>query len=200
MRAAAPLLERAPASSLLAFACVALAFAPQARLNHLAYERGAVLAGEAWRLWSGHLVHFSVAHALADALVLLAMGLLTEPVLGTRRVLLAFLLAAPFISVGLLAGSPGMVEYRGASGIAVMSAVLAAAAMWGEGAGWKTAIVLAALAFSAKTVYEAAATFPGSVVLPEPFTVAWQSHVLGALFGIAFLSLRPPPAAEAGAV
>ncbi|TFW33486.1 rhombosortase [Massilia horti] len=189
MRAAVPLLERAPASSLLAFACVVLAFAPEAWLAHLAYERGAIFKGEVWRLWTCHLVHFSVAQAVTDALVLLSMGALAEPVVGTRRLLLAFILGGPFISLGLLASAPAMLEYRGASGIAMMAAVLAAAVMWRESSAWKVLVVALASVFAAKTLAEAGGGLSASAVLPEFARVAWQSHVLGALSGVSILAL-----------
>lgn len=189
MRVAVPLLERAPASSLLVFACVALAFAPEARLARLAYERGAILGGEVWRLWTCHLVHFSLAQAVADSLVVLSMGALAEPAIGTRRLLLAFILGAPFISLGLLASAPDMLEYRGASGIAVMAAVPAAAVMWHESPAWKASVMVLVSAFAAKTLAEAAGGLSASAVLPEIARVAWQSHILGALAGVSLLAL-----------
>src|SRR4051812_25687175 len=35
----------------------------------LIYDRAAILHGELWRLWTGHLVHFSNSHLLLDASV-----------------------------------------------------------------------------------------------------------------------------------
>ncbi|HEX9171332.1 MAG TPA: rhomboid family intramembrane serine protease, partial [Telluria sp.] len=65
-----------------ALLCAALAFAPEASLAQMEFDRSAIPAGQLWRLWSGHLVHFSVPHALGDALVLLAAGLSVERALG----------------------------------------------------------------------------------------------------------------------
>ena len=51
---------------------------PASVLGTLAYKSDAILAGETWRLWTGHLVHFSWKHALADGIVLTAMARLAE--------------------------------------------------------------------------------------------------------------------------
>jgi rhomboid family GlyGly-CTERM serine protease len=180
---AARRLERAPASTVVALACVALALLPEAVASHLAYDRGAILSGQLWRLWSGHFVHFSMQHALADALVLFSMGALAEPVAGTRRLALALALGAPLISLGLLAVAPALVEYRGASGLAVMLAVAAGGLLWHASARWKAAIAVIAIAFAAKTLCEASGLSFDATTLPDGVAVAWQAHVLGALLG-----------------
>lgn len=183
MRGAVRQLEQAPASCFAALACVALALLPEAVAAHLAYARGGILAGELWRLWSAHFVHFSLTHALADALVLFSMGALAEPVVGTRRLVLALALGAPLISLGLLAGAPGLMEYRGASGLAVMIGVAAGAVMWPASARWKVAISVIAAAFAARTLCEASGLSFDASSLPEGVAVAWQAHALGALCG-----------------
>lgn len=189
MYAAARLLDEAPASTLTALACVALALWPEPMLDFLAYQRHAVLAGEIWRLWTAHLVHFSPSHALADAIVLLAMGALAEPVVGVRRMLLALAIGAPLISLGLLWGASAMLEYRGASGMAVMAAVVAGAVMWREGGAWKVAIAVAGSTFLVKMVAEAAGGAVRIDILPAGVSVAWQAHLLGALCGFVFLGI-----------
>lgn len=183
MRGAARELERAPASSFAALACCALALLPGAVSAQLAYDRGAILSGELWRLWSGHFVHFSLPQALADALVLFAMGALAEPIVGTRRLVLALALGAPLISLGLLAAAPALAEYRGASGIGVMLAVAAGGLLWHASARWKAAIALLAAAFAAKTLCEASGVSFDATTLPDGVAVAWQAHALGALLG-----------------
>lgn len=44
----------------------------------LLYDRAAVAAGEWWRLWTGHLVHFGWPHFVADAGLLVILGWLVE--------------------------------------------------------------------------------------------------------------------------
>lgn len=185
MRGAVRQLDRAPASSFAALACVALALLPEAVCAQLAYDRGAILSGELWRLWSAHFVHFSLPQALADAVVLFAMGALAEPVCGTRRVALALALGAPLISLGLLALAPALVEYRGASGLGVMLGVAAGGALWPASARWKAAIAVVAVAFAAKTTCEASGLSFHASTLPDGVAVAWQAHALGAVLGAA---------------
>jgi len=180
---AARQLERAPASSFAALTYVALALLPESVASQLAYDRGAILSGELWRLWSGHFVHFSLQHALGDALVLFAMGALVEQVAGTRRLALALGFGAPLISLGLLAIAPALGEYRGGSGLGVMFAVAAGATLWSESARWKAAIGVVAVAFAAKTICEASGLSFDATTLPDGVAVAWQAHALGALLG-----------------
>ncbi len=71
---------------------------------------------EPWRLWTGHLVHYGWAHALANALALVVPTLLVQ---GRDRIRLlgVALLATPLLSLLLLA-DPALGQYRGASGLA----------------------------------------------------------------------------------
>lgn len=79
-------------------------------------DREAVAAGEVWRLWTGHLAHFSGSHLLVDALVfaLLAMALRRAGESSLGRVL-AFGAAA--LSMSLLGGDFSLARYGGLSGL-----------------------------------------------------------------------------------
>src|SRR5437879_3621065 len=108
-------------SVIVVAACLLLAPTPASLIEHLSGDRGAILQGELWRLWTGHLVHFSLRHALIDSMTLLLIGTLAESEFGSRRVALSLLVGAPLISIGMLLASPTQ-NYRGASCIAVMLA------------------------------------------------------------------------------
>jgi membrane associated rhomboid family serine protease len=71
---------------------------------------------EPWRLWTCHLAHFGWGHTLANAFALLVPVLLV-PRNDRGRLLAVVLLAAPMLSLLLLAGL-GSGHYRGASGLA----------------------------------------------------------------------------------
>ncbi len=71
---------------------------------------------EPWRLWTCHLAHFSWDHALANALAL-AVPLVLAPQRQRFRLLGVALIAAPLLSLLLLAGLEHG-QYRGASGLA----------------------------------------------------------------------------------
>lgn len=93
-------------------ASLAPSFAPLLR-----YERHAVVAGEAWRLFSAHLAHLTWQHLLAN---LAALGLLVL-LLGRHaqaRAWLAVTLVCAFgVGAGLLWLSPEVEWYVGLSGV-----------------------------------------------------------------------------------
>lgn len=112
---------RAP---LLLFALPALlvAFMP-ARHALLLLDREALAAGNVWRLWTGHWVHFSTAHLAWNLVVVLAAGFWlerTRPGLLWRHIAVA----APIISLSVLIAEPGLQAYGGLSGLATGVVVL----------------------------------------------------------------------------
>ncbi len=176
--------KRTPVSLLLAIACIALALIPESAQQLLAYDRHAIFAGEIWRLWTGHLVHFSHTHALIDGIVLYAMSSLAEREFGSRSLLGALALAALVISLVLLAFVPSLLEYRGSSGIAVLVAVMAVTAVWHDERN-HAIVMLVAAAYTLKTLVDSLSLAPTSTVLPLGVSVAWQAHVCGAIAGAA---------------
>jgi rhomboid family GlyGly-CTERM serine protease len=177
------MLRRAPVSCAIGVLCLLLACAGEPIATGLAWERSAVLHGELWRLWSGHLVHYSLSHAGLDTLVLIAMGMVAEPAVGSRRLALVLGGGAALISLGLLALAPGINEYRGASGLAVLTAVLGGVLAWRLHPVSRPMLACAALALASKTLWEAFAHTAAFTDLPAGVTVAWQAHLLGALLG-----------------
>jgi rhomboid family GlyGly-CTERM serine protease len=175
--------KRAPVSFTLAALCMLLAGTGEPTASALAWDRAAILHGELWRLWTGHFVHFSASHAGVNALVLISLGMAAEPLAGSRR--FAQLLGAGglLVSLGLLVLAPGLQEYRGASGLAVLTAVLGGQLAWRRYPGSRQLLACAALALAGKTFWEAVAATAGFAELPAGVSVAWQAHVLGALVG-----------------
>lgn len=178
-----------------ALLCAALALAPEATLVQLQFDRSAIAAGQLWRLWTGHLVHFSVQHALGDALVLLAAGATVDGALGRRRWLRILLLSMPLISVALLLSAPSLAHYRGASAIAVLAVVLAGSVYWRAHPRARPFVALMGVGLAAKTVGEALGYSLGGVGLPADVTVAWQAHALGAVTALVLTMLPYSPAA-----
>ncbi|WP_091059743.1 rhombosortase [Opitutus sp. GAS368] len=82
----------------------------------LLYDRAAVAAGEWWRVWTGHFVHFGWPHFVADTGLLVILGWLLEarhPVFS--RVGLVALPA--FITAALYWFDPAMLLYGGLSAV-----------------------------------------------------------------------------------
>lgn len=154
----------------------------------LEFDRQAILAGELWRLWSGHLAHYSLQHALTDAGAVLVAGLITVQFFSLRALLAAVLLGAAFISAGLLLVAPDCLYYRGASGLAVQLTVMAGAGLWQRAQGSLPAramLVLLAVALAIKIAAEATGHASGWSGLPADVVVSWQAHLLGAVAGVA---------------
>lgn len=95
----------------------------------LIYERGAVAAGEWWRLWTGHLVHFGWAHFLADTGLLLLLGW-AFGARHPRASWLGFLLMPPFVAAAIFAFDPTMARYGGLSAVDLGLLLLFAVQNW----------------------------------------------------------------------
>jgi rhomboid family GlyGly-CTERM serine protease len=177
------MLERAPVTLALAVLCLLLCGAGEPMATGLAWDRAAILHGQAWRLWTGHLVHYSVSHAAADAVALLAMGVLAEPMLGARRFGIILAGGAAAISAGLLVCVPGLAEYRGASGLAMLAAALAGVLAWRYRPGSRRLVAGAVVLLVAKFGWEGVHGAGALADLPPGVAVAWQAHLLGSLAG-----------------
>ena len=95
----------------------------------LIYERNAVGAGEWWRLWSGHLVHFGWPHCLADSGLLLLIGW----TFGHKHPYashLGLVLMPLFISATLYWLVPMMMRYGGLSAVDLGLLLLLAVQNW----------------------------------------------------------------------
>jgi rhomboid family GlyGly-CTERM serine protease len=82
----------------------------------LQYDAAAILSGQWWRLLTQHLTHWDGSHLAWDVLVFLILGTVCE-LRNRRQFSLCLALAAPVISLTLLAGVPGLAFCRGLSGL-----------------------------------------------------------------------------------
>ena len=176
--------ERFSPSAAAAAVCAGLAFAPDSLIHALTWDRDEIGAGQWWRLWTGHLVHYSLRHALLDATVALLLGVIMEKHFTRRIVAAVWLLGAPAISLALWWLVPDLVEYRGASAIATLLGVLSGAALWSSTQRYRILLVTLATIFCAKTACDVLAFQITLTALPEHVAVAWQAHVLGVVVAI----------------
>ena len=163
----------------LGIICFVFAMIPQS--GPFAYDRQAILRGELWRLWTGHMVHFSQPQLLLDGGVLLLAGTLAERELGARFVAKAMLLGIPALSTGLLLLTPNLSEYRGISALDMLLAGAAASSIGRGTPGARSALLFLGMVMAVKSAMDA--TGMGSISLPENVCVVWQAHVLGAILG-----------------
>ncbi len=109
---------------LIAALAIFLSFQP-AMADRLPYVRERVLAGEWWRMWSAHLVHFGPGHLGWNLLVFVPASAWAERLApGRTRLLLA--LAPGFIGLALVAFDPTLTRYAGLSGLAASALALLA--------------------------------------------------------------------------
>lgn len=160
----------------------------------LAFERDAILTGEIWRLWTGHVVHFSWSHALAD-LPLLGIALfITWREIGLRPLLAIAFFAPPILSCALLWLIPDLVLYQGASGLTALFTTLASVLVWQRCTRWEVRglIALLGLLFLWQIYQEATGHSQGMSQLPEGVKVVWQIHLIGALLGYSISLCKRP--------
>jgi rhomboid family GlyGly-CTERM serine protease len=152
----------------------------------LLYVRDGVLAGEVWRLWSAHLVHFGLSHLGWNLLVLFPLGAWAER-LAPARTRVFYAVAPALIGLTLLAGAPALHRYGGLSGLAAGLVVLLALAQFSGARGcdrWLGWTLLGAVAvkIAAESItgHAAFANLPAGEVRPVPL-----AHLAGALSAIA---------------
>jgi rhomboid family GlyGly-CTERM serine protease len=161
----------------------------------LAYQRDLIAAGELWRLFTGHFVHWSHSHLVWDLCTFLALGAACE--LRSRKRLLACLLASAVAipgAVWLLL--PELELYAGLSGIdSALFALLGGELVheqWKRGNAAALAIALVfCLAFVLKTGFEM--TNGGTVFVGDlaPGIVSVPlAHLTGAVVGLTASALR----------
>ena len=139
------------------------------------YDRSAIFRGELWRLWTGQFCHWSPLHLAGNLAAVVGLAVVAGwPI---RRWLVWLPLAAPLLSLFLLAAVPDLSRYRGLSGLVALLVVGAAAE------GGAIGRILAA-AYLVKLAFDAASG-ASSPLLPEGIVTAWPAHLGGLLLGLA---------------
>jgi hypothetical protein len=162
-------------------------------------DREALAAGEVWRLWTGHLAHFSASHLLVDALVcgLLFGALRRAGEDGFARVLLV---GGAALSTSLMACDAALARYGGLSGLnALLLGWLVL--RWFQLGGRQRVLALALLAVGAgKFALDSLGLGAMSVEFDSVAVVpSHLSHWLGLFWGLAIatFSKRSAPALSA---
>jgi rhomboid family GlyGly-CTERM serine protease len=152
----------------------------------LRYERGALAAGQWWRLLSAHLVHLDMRHAVLNAAGLALMWMLFARDYSTKAWLAIVLGAIAAIDAGLWLGDSTIQWYVGSSGVlhGVMAAGALAHLRGGERDGWLLAGLLAA-----KLLYEQAV---GALPFSGSDPVVVDAHLYGVAGGAAVAAFLSP--------
>ena len=162
---------------------VCLALSTDAAGELFIYRRGDLLAGEYWRLVSGHFVHVTTAHLLLNLAAWLLIWVYGRAVCTNLTWVVLVSVCAAGTGVGLLWFSPEVMWYTGLSGVLhglfIAIAVLRLLAYRGDYAAW---FVLVIIAIKLAYEYSQGAT---------PITASWvglqvipEAHLYGAISGI----------------
>jgi rhomboid family GlyGly-CTERM serine protease len=175
----------------LAAVAVLLALSPPEVFRTLVYDRRAILAGEAWRVLTGSLVHAGAAHLGLNLAGMALCWTAFGPRLSGRSWLLASLAAGLGSSLGVLLLAPQVRAMAGLSGLlhGLMAAGAVAAIRSGERLGW---LFLALLALKVGWEQMAGPLASSTLALGAPIAVSAHLHGLlsGAAAGLA-LPHRP---------
>lgn len=188
MRSGATIFDIPWLTAAIALVALALAWwseaAPISAVQAGPLLRSELLAGQWWRLWTGHLMHFGAHHAAIDVLSLLMAGSIAEGQLGRRLSALAWLIGMPVLSMGLLVLAPDLGEYRGLSGMVVMLGCAAGSVLWRRERSARKYLSVLALLLLLRMGLDAAGIAIDGSTLPPDVAVVWQAHGLGILLGL----------------
>jgi rhomboid family GlyGly-CTERM serine protease len=109
-------LARAVAPLVIAVLCIVMSLGADGARELFRYDRSALADFELWRLASAHLVHLSIGHTALNVTALAIIALLFESVLDSFDWVVAALLSALAIDLGLYVFSPEVAWYVGLSG------------------------------------------------------------------------------------
>ena len=123
--------RRMPCASLLLSLAAAFIFVCPSLADHLEYDRTAIAAGEIWRLFSGHWVHFGFDHFFWDVLVFGFLAAACER-RSRPRLFVCVIASALVISMSIWFGLSGLRVYRGLSGIDSALVVLLFMELWSQ--------------------------------------------------------------------
>jgi rhomboid family GlyGly-CTERM serine protease len=165
-----------------------LALMPDGVGSMLAFERHEIMAGQVWRLWTAHLIHYSSWHAFADIAVLGLVAAMAERLFGARLIVIAMLLGAPMISLGLLALVPEMTHYEGSSALSYLFGTWCSVFLWRFSPKLHSTIAVVTGAAVAKLVIDAFGLLSALSSLPDGVKVAWQAHLLGVVLACAWMA------------
>lgn len=152
----------------------------------LQYDRVRVADGEAWRLLTGQMVHWTAQMAVADLAVLLVLGLWLELEGRRRAAACALGLGALLVAAGIQLLRPDLILYRGSSGLASALFVLTCLEALRPPARLSSRLLAACalLLFAAKIAVEMMTGHPlFAGDLPQAVDAVPLVHLLGGLAG-----------------
>lgn len=144
----------------------------------LRYDRVAILAGEYWRLLTGHLVHGSLRHAAVNLAGLAVIAALFPRHYTVRAWIAIGIASVIAIDIGFVGYEPRLEWYVGLSGV-LHGALAAGVIAW-----WRTESKPLALALTAVVVGKLAwEQWSGALPFAGNLPVIVDAHLYGAIGG-----------------
>jgi len=176
-----------PWTAVLLSALALALYASPALTERFACTRGAVAAGEVWRLLTGHFTHWTAEHLFWDLLVFAALAALWERRAGKRSLGVLVFGSALLISAAVWTVLPEVTLYRGLSGVdcalVTATAVLLLRRSLRRGE-WGLSVAFAAVltGYFLKILYESST---GGTVFVEAdaFVAVPLAHLVGGGYG-----------------
>jgi rhomboid family GlyGly-CTERM serine protease len=109
-------MKTTPFLTLILGALALFVFSQHGWTETLEFNRASLAHGQLWRLFTGHLTHFSPDHLKWDLVVFVALGSLVE-LRNRRHFVFSILGGALLISLGVWWLQPQFANYRGLSGV-----------------------------------------------------------------------------------
>lgn len=151
----------------------------------LVVDRQAILAGEVWRLVTGHWVHSDIEHFTLNLIAFVLLGYLVECYLGFRMLYAALTMGTLFVDICVLLFMPGLDLYCGLSG--VLNTLLFVFVVYGCVSTNRIIYRLVFIAASGKIVLE---LFQNSALLTSTYWPSVpQAHLAGALAAMVVISM-----------
>jgi rhomboid family GlyGly-CTERM serine protease len=188
------LVSKVPVTLGVGLTSVLVACAPGAG-EMLQFHRAEILAGEFWRLASGHLTHWNMEHIQWDLLMFVVLGAACE-IRNPRRMRCCLIAAAANVSLVVFFLFPSVDAYRGLSGIdTALFTLLAIDLMHDARLDRKLAVATGGflVGLAAKTAYEA---FTGQTLFVNQqsagFDLLVWDHITASITGlcVAFVIAR----------
>ena len=153
----------------------------------LQFDRTAIMDGEVWRVFTGHLTHWSVSHLFWDIVVFLLLAGMIEQ-LSRRRLLACFASASLIISLLVFTFLPEMKLYRGLSGTDSALFIMLLVMFYRQRASGlsllhKMPYYLLGTLFIGKTVFELSTSHSFFVQSSDLFVPVPLAHLGGAFVG-----------------
>ena len=147
----------------------------------LRYDRDAILAGQVWRLLTGHLVHLGAPHLAMNLVGLALIWMLFGRLMTTAAWLATLLSSALAVSFGLLVFNPGLTWYVGLSG--VLHGMFLAGAILSIVSGYRAEILLLGFIIAKLAWEQWVGPLPGSAEVAGGDVVV-DAHLYGAIAGV----------------